>query len=1290
MSKSSPPRGASEDMTPPATSQLNSAKTPYDPPLNALVRTLPTTIRYSGKVWWNEWIGEPWLSKKGSPNSGARGWMRRKFITQWWLDNMSETDISDKDKLWYFDRTKVGQQLYTYVNNSSVRGTGGRDPNGPGALKDGPVRKHRSSGHDFWRRANRDPYDKAVEVWRKQHNGKDPNFGELRKISFDAFAALPQVEREPWDAKAQEALEENHAQADAPLPSSAGRARCYDVINKELDDILKRGETKARIRLIGAIVHERLDGTLKIERKFSESLRPFSNNPAVSNLLQIFGEWIEETGGELVEGCEPTATVYPNYAKENYPALPNYVGWTLEPLQGLVRGSIKGIFAFQGGIGRVMWTEIKANPRKFFQEKRILTILLENMDDPSRFSMHTTTIWVDFLLACFKKQIPDDHQFQFTLVSGGTKPIHPKDSQEDSRDLVTRDGKRVWMLKFTKTVDRCHHPGGPAAVLAVYPKGAAVYADFMAAGKVHPDAICQPPASRCGLPASSSSTSDVAFCPAEMEYWLNLSKFLTDSSKSRTTLLLDRTNAHQSHLPAVDPKGIYRSKKTLPLLIGSSPQISAAPSTMHFPLAMCQRNPPPNATIGCYEAFFEDVLDEEQGLLVHAQSGTLLGGETGVVGLSRSLLRLQFGFSVARREFDPPEAFPTGYDVSRIPINDYDRLCGWIDTLNHKLEASTQILTQTSTERKGSLDHLQPIPRDDTPATEYLLPASNNSGPVRSGSSALPPSPNPKPQKKRLKVKTGKKPAPIVLDDEESEASPESEDTDEVQDYEELDKTPQDDEGDSWLDEPSFGTTTPLGTEPSDRVRDSEEAPDRLELCSRYGFTGVGSTPEPHSHWQGAASSVWEHKDDIFGKFKDPPPYEPLHFHTPNALIRHIDDITRSCKDAMADLHRYLDINPRISPLIQNDAHLLAQAYPEHQVLYEYICLRRGVWHNAGRVAANGIFTREQRFGLIFREATQAQQMAHKTIQHGIFPDPNVGPMELGVAVRGLNKAAAEVRWTFKELRSFQTHAAKWYNDLKGSWLYGDLPSDLPTLVRTVQGLIDWGDNTVTMATMLRSKRQVFWEKHVTTLFEPRHMVSGMRYRFGSPSTKEEPEGLRDAFKHAQALLAKSKPPTPSVGGSEAQVEDQVMLDLNGAKTIRADRQNMDCDPLVTTSAAPVSFATPSVAPAPVAPVLTVAPVTPAILIVLVGPVTASSAPSSPSGVASTSLPVVSSPLPSSKRKPEDEPEQPLRRASKRISAAAITATTEPDAPRTRAAIKAAKTNAKSAKGKNGRAKYPK
>ncbi|CAE6445825.1 unnamed protein product [Rhizoctonia solani] len=392
---------------------------------------------------------------------------------------MPKIGISDEDKLWYFTGTKVGQQLYTYVNNSSVGGTGGRSPNGPGALKDEPVRKHRSFGHDFWRRANPGLHDEAIEVWRKEHNRKELNFGKLRKISFDAFAALPQAEREPWDAKAEEALKENHAQADGPLPSSAGHAKCYGAINKELDNVLKRGETNARVRLIGVIVHEPPDGTLKIER------------------------------------------------------------------------------------------------------------------------------------------------------------------------------------------------------------------------------------------------------------------FLENGSEKR------------------------------------------------------------------------------------------------------------------------------------------------------------------------------------------------------------------------------------------------------------------------------------------------------------------------------------------------------------------------------------------------------------------------------------------ERLGLIFREATWTQQVAHNTLQHGVFPDPNVGPMELGVAVRRLNKAAAEVRWTRKELRPFQMHAAKWHNELQGIWIYGGPPSDLLTLVWIVKGLIDWGDNTVAMAMTLRSKRKIFWEKYITGPFEPRHMVLGMRYRFGSLSTNEEPKGLRGNT------------------SKEYNPYTKLMLDLTGAKTVGADRQDMDCDPLATTSTAPVPLVTTALIPAP-------------------------------------------------------------------------------------------------------------
>ncbi|CAE6418592.1 unnamed protein product, partial [Rhizoctonia solani] len=1107
--------------------------------------------------------------------------------------------------------------------------------------------------------------------WIEKHHGKEPNFGHLRKISFDRFSELPPAEREPWEAQAEEALEASRAQASALLPRSFDRAKFHDIIDKDLDGVLKRGETKANIRLIGVIVHERPDGTLKVERKFSDSLRAFSNNPAVSNLLKVFGEWIEETGGQPVEGCEPTATVYPNYAKENYPALPNYVGWTLEPLQGLVRGSIKGIFAFQGGVGRVMWMEIKANPTKWIQPCRILSILLENWEDPSRFSMEITTTWADFLLACFNKQITDDKTFQFALTPAGTKPIHPDDSEEDSREQVVRDGKLVWMLSFTKTVQRCHQARGPDGMLDIYPKGAIAYADYMAAGKIHPLAICAPPRSWLDLPGANSSTADVAVCSAEVEYWLDLSKFLSDSSKSRPTLLLDRTNVHQYHLPATDPKGIYKSAKSLPILIPSSPQPSAVPSTMHLPLSMCQRNPPPNATIGYYEEFFEDTLDKR--LLVHEPSGTLFGGNTGVVCLTRSLLHLYFAFCLARHEFNPLEAFPAGYDTSRLPLQEYNRLCSWMDRLCNELDKSTKILAQTSAERKGGLDHLQPLPRNNTPTASDRPLMGDDSNPVPTGFSALAPSFGPKPRKTRTrsKSKKGKEPAHTAVGNEELMASPEPESEEEEQNYDELDKTPQDDEGDdSWLD-----TTppTPLGTEPSDPARETEDS-DRLELGLRYGFTGVNSAPEPHSH-NAVSSDAWGRKDEVFGKFNDLPDYDPLRFHTPNALIQHIDNITRSCRGAMDEFHRYLDNNPRVSPLIQEDARLLAQAYPKHQVLYEYIFLRRAIWYEAGRVAVNGIFDHEMRLALIFREAAKAQVMAHETVQHGVFPDPDVGPVDLAQAVRSLNKVAAEVRWTFKELRSFQAHGTKWYNDLRGSWLYCGIPTDLSTLLQIVKGLIDWTDDTMGMITTLRLKRQEFWQKHVNLPFEPKHKVTGMRYRFGCTSTKEEPDGLQDAFHHAQELLLKSASPTPSIVGSEAPVEAEATLDTTGAKKTSephwpdSDLGLQTIAPIASAPSSAASAASVPLAP-PTAPVSSAVSVIPAASafpgITPEAPAlapTALSIPSNPSAILlPTSSPADPPPAPKGsaiKRKRGDAPEQQLRRSSSRLSA--LTYATEPD-----------------------------
>ncbi|CAE6507357.1 unnamed protein product, partial [Rhizoctonia solani] len=224
--------------------------------------------------------------------------------------------------------------------------------------------------------------------------------------------------------------------------------------------------------------------------------------------------------------------------------------------------------------------------------------------------------------------------------------------------------------------------------------------------------------------------------------------------------------------------------------------------------------------------------------------------------------------------------------------------------------------------------------------------------------------------------------------------------------------------------------------------------------------------------------------------------------------------------------------------------------------------------------------------------------MAHKTTNHGVFPDPNVGPMDLAQVVQGLNKVAAETRWTFKELQAFQAHASKWYNTLQGNWLFGDVPSDLPALVQVVRGLLDWSDETMGMIEDLRAKRKVLWAKYLMLPFELRHTVSGMMYRFGCPSLKEEPEGLRDAFSCAKTLLEKCTTPAPSVEDSKAQVEDQAMLDLTADNTAPLpDQQEMELDTTAVISAATaVAHAAPIASVVPIAPAAS-APVVPAVLV---------------------------------------------------------------------------------------------
>ncbi|CAE6387713.1 unnamed protein product [Rhizoctonia solani] len=273
---------------------------PYEPPSNAPVRQLQPFIKYAWRVWWNDWIGDPFLSKKKNrgDKNGAKGWVREQFCGAWWDENLSGIKASKQDKLWYFDHTKVGEQIYAYLHNSSVRGSKGRDPKGPLSNKVGI--KRRTAGHDFWRRENPDLYEEEVEKWKTQ-NKREPNFGELRKISGLAFNRCSRDEKDRWNQVAKEALKGNQVLAKLTEPGDHTHADYYDGYGHAFDTLMADGEKKANIRVCAFVLHEKHDGGLKVDWKISEGLQGFTKSDSFAAVTRALQEWIEETTGKTIE-----------------------------------------------------------------------------------------------------------------------------------------------------------------------------------------------------------------------------------------------------------------------------------------------------------------------------------------------------------------------------------------------------------------------------------------------------------------------------------------------------------------------------------------------------------------------------------------------------------------------------------------------------------------------------------------------------------------------------------------------------------------------------------------------------------------------------------------------------------------------------------------------------------------------------------------------------------------------------------------------------------------------------
>ncbi|KAJ1299542.1 hypothetical protein OPQ81_011100 [Rhizoctonia solani] len=95
---------------------------PYQPSVSLPMLWLPGELSPKGRVWWNKYIGKTFLEwKKHCGNKqGVKGKLRRLFQKDWWDAIHPKVQVSNEDKLWYFDKTIIGTQIYAYINNNSV------------------------------------------------------------------------------------------------------------------------------------------------------------------------------------------------------------------------------------------------------------------------------------------------------------------------------------------------------------------------------------------------------------------------------------------------------------------------------------------------------------------------------------------------------------------------------------------------------------------------------------------------------------------------------------------------------------------------------------------------------------------------------------------------------------------------------------------------------------------------------------------------------------------------------------------------------------------------------------------------------------------------------------------------------------------------------------------------------------------------------------------------------------------------------------------------------------------
>ncbi|CAE6462998.1 unnamed protein product [Rhizoctonia solani] len=836
--------------------------------------------------------------------------------------------------------------------------------------------------------------------------------------------------------------------------------------------------------------------------------------------------------------------VYPDFGKDGHPCLPNFQGWSLRQLRKLLRDYIKALFKFQGGIGRIIWKEIKAALYYWLDPQRLPKVEGLVWDDPEYLCKEMVLVWLEFFLACLTGIIPPEKCFQFLCIPAGSAPIHPSESQETSQELVEREGKMVYVLKFGNKINKCHRVGGMS-----YDQRAIDYARFVAFGSDHINAASAPPIQWLDLPSFGPNIILSVFFGEELEQLTSWVLLLPEVAQARARTVIDVANAYQAHIPAVHPIGIWLHKSELPLVFPRTPN-DASRDTVSFWLPLDYFKPAGAAAVAGTMYYFEVCQAEmhDSDLILHKPSSTLYGGITGVVCIMRALVQIYLNCLAIRGDFHPPKEVPPNYDVSRFNVQEHDRITGWIDKWVALIENHTKILSRTSSERKAGLRastvHASSKDSDgdsssgsDTEDSKWhactdAVPPSSPGLPSTSAPAPIPSTvlvrlskvaKGKRPERARKftdfhensedsvglsKVAKGKRPERSRKSTNPNESTEDSGNSD--VDFEVLDVTSQDEKSSEEEDLSLF----------NDRFLDDDIFPagDPIGLRERYDFN-----PEVKFQFvigvEPFDGSIIEHlqppkKDEpLFGGFPELQPYKALRITRPETVIRHLIAVGTQAHRAKHRWQVYNQANPRFMPEMQDVTNAEASVFPsEVRPLIRLMYNRMLSWLRV-RAMAPCVFAHWQTMAYILREALSLFATAERFINDDKFLDPEFTAEDLINQVRSAKLQVVELSYISSELRDWYDLARRATKKLEGSWMPQAIPP-LGGIVQMMDGIVWWTEQTYELGAAHIEDRPQIWKAISDSPFEP--VKKGVNYLFGCATEAELPDEFYDALEAAR------------------------------------------------------------------------------------------------------------------------------------------------------------------------------